>query len=102
MGIKELEGVKMKNDESITIKSYPKFLKDEHDRGVKMGILGDHCFVHGCKSKSPLYPSGDARFYCGMCEEHAGMKDRYKYYFRDKLDELQGMLYLGAIKGAWK
>ena len=85
--------------ESITIDSYPKFLKDEHERGVEMGCLGDVCFVAGCNKKSPLYPVGDARFWCGMCAKHARMKARYRIYVESKVEELQTLLYLGAVEG---
>lgn len=36
------------------------------------------CFVYDC-TKPALYEGGDARFYCGMCEEHAGMLSKYRF-----------------------
>ena len=41
----------------------------------------DECFVAGCH-KPAYYEGGDARFYCGVCEEHAHIKGRYEEYLR--------------------
>ena len=82
----------MKKPSYVIIKSYKRFLASEHLRGVRKGCLGKKCFVNGCEVEGPLYPSGDDRFWCGMCEKHAGMWKFYKMYVADKLEELQGML----------
>ena len=37
------------------------------------------CFVYDC-DRPALYEGGDARYYCGMCEEHASMEGRYRSY----------------------
>jgi DNA polymerase len=37
------------------------------------------CFVFGCGKKA-YYEGGDSRWYCGMCEEHASMKEKYNLY----------------------
>lgn len=37
------------------------------------------CFVDGC-DKPGLYEMGDARYWCGGCEEHANMKREYQWY----------------------
>lgn len=56
----------------ISFESYEEFL----ERNKVPKYNGNKCFVHGC-TKPGLYEGGDARFYCGMCEEHAGMKEQY-------------------------
>lgn len=61
---------------SIRIKSYEEFC-DEHAK-----YDGSHkCFVQGCDEPA-YYEGGDSRFYCGMCEEHAGMKEAYRIYLK--------------------
>ena len=82
----------MKHQTFAVIKSYKRFLASEHLRGVRKGCLGDKCFVNGCNVKGPLYPVGDDRFWCGMCEKHADMWKSYKMYISSKLDELKLML----------
>lgn len=82
----------MKPKTFVIIKSYKRFLASEHLRGVRKGCLGDKCFVHWCNSKGPLYPVGDDRYWCGMCEKHADMRKSYKNYIMDRLDELKLML----------
>ena len=92
----------MKQQTFVIVKSYKRFLASEHSRGVRMGCLGDKCFVNGCNVRGPLYPVGDARFWCGMCENHADMRKSYKMYIMSKLDELKllldfdNMLYEGV------
>lgn len=40
------------------------------------------CFVEWCNK--PVYcEDGDVRFYCGMCDEHSGAKERYRIYLKD-------------------
>lgn len=39
--------------------------------------FGNKCFVAGCENPAE-YEGGDARFYCGVCEEHAGIKKQYE------------------------
>lgn len=34
------------------------------------------CYVSGC-TRPAYFEGGDSRCWCPMCEEHAGMKDRY-------------------------
>ena len=34
------------------------------------------CFMPGCKNLAE-YEGGDARFYCGVCEQHSRIKERY-------------------------
>ena len=82
----------MKQKTFVIIKSYKRFLASEHSRGLRKGCLGGKCFVHGCDSKGPLYPVGDDRFWCGMCEKHADMRKSYKNYITDRLNELKLLL----------
>lgn len=56
------------------IKSYEEFANDHKKYS---GYY--QCFVHGC-DKPGYYEGGDARFYCGMCEEHVGLKESYLVY----------------------
>ena len=37
------------------------------------------CFVPGC-NKPAYYEGGDARFYCGVCAEHARLNEMYHEY----------------------
>ena len=53
----------------ISFESYEEFLERNKTYSGK-------CFVHGC-TKPGLYEGGDSRFYCGMCEDHAKMKNKY-------------------------
>ena len=44
------------------------------------------CFIPGCKNLAE-YEGGDSRFYCGVCEQHSGIQERYnnfvdKYKYR--------------------
>lgn len=81
----------MKQQTFVIVKSYKRFLASEHARGVRQGCLGNKCFVGGCNVKGPLYPVGDDRYWCGMCEKHADMRKSYKNYVASKLDELKQM-----------
>lgn len=56
------------------ILSYSEFLQDQvkYPEDTK-------CFVYDC-NKPGIYEGGDARFYCGMCEEHASMVSKYRLY----------------------
>lgn len=49
------------------------------------------CFVGGC-NKPGLYEGGDARYYCGMCEEHSGMRRSYRMYLRSLVSDANYML----------
>ena len=42
----------------------------------------DKCFVAGCNQPA-YFEGGDARCYCGMCEEHYGIKENYRRYLED-------------------
>lgn len=68
----------------VTIDSYEKFLADEAK--ASESVAGKCCFVAGCTNPPPYYRVGDARYWCGMCEEHANMRDRYRNYVQTKLD----------------
>jgi uncharacterized RmlC-like cupin family protein len=57
--------------------NYEKFLSEN----VKYNG-NSKCFVHDCK-ESALYEGGDARFHCGMCEEHAAMRGKYRLYLNE-------------------
>lgn len=60
----------------IKIKTYDEFINDHKKYD------GTHkCFIPGC-DKPAYYEGGDSRFYCGMCEEHAEMKEYYRVYLR--------------------
>lgn len=52
--------------------SYEEFCKERVKYNGKTFV----CFVQGC-NKEAWYEGGDARFYCCMCEEHAGIKESY-------------------------
>lgn len=41
------------------------------------------CFVCGCHKKAE-YEGGDARWYCGVCEEHAHLKEYYDTFITNK------------------
>lgn len=34
------------------------------------------CYIPGCNNLAE-YEVGDSRFYCGMCEEHANIKEEF-------------------------
>lgn len=57
--------------------SYEEYLKTQIKYDGKT-----ECFVGTCH-KPGLYEGGDARWWCGMCEEHANMKSRYNRYLED-------------------
>ena len=62
----------------IQVDTYEEFL-ETHKKYV-----GDQkCFIPGCDQPA-YYEGGDARFYCGMCEEHCRMKEHYRLYLRAK------------------
>lgn len=67
----------------IEVKTYKEYLADEVEASKE--YVGDHCFVAGCTNPPPYYKVGDVRFWCGMCEEHAEMRERYLNYIRNKL-----------------
>ena len=76
----------------VSIESYAKFLDNEAKASTE--YAGATCFVAGCTNPPPYYKVGDARYWCGMCEEHAGMRDRYRNYVQSKLERalLTGMV----------
>lgn len=76
---------------SITIKTYPEYLASMAKASKE--YVGDHCFVAGCTNPPPYYRAGDARFWCGMCEEHAEMRKSYLSYIRTKLQQC-GLIYV--------
>lgn len=52
----------------------------EEFRETREKYVGDaKCFAAGC-NRPARYKDGDIRFYCGMCEEHAGIKEDYRRY----------------------
>ena len=59
--------------EIMTYQQYRDAHKDPKYAGGK-----DKCFVGGC-DKVAEFEGGDARFWCGMCEEHASI--RFDYVF---------------------
>lgn len=67
----------------IELKTYKEYLADEAE--ASKNDVGGRCFVAGCTNPPPYYQVGDVRFWCGMCEEHAGMRDRYLDYVRERL-----------------
>ena len=56
------------------ILSYEEFKKSRVKYGPEC-----KCYVGGCNEPG-LYEGGDARFWCGMCEEHASLRSRYRLY----------------------
>lgn len=44
---------------------------------------GETCFVAGCDAPAP-YEGGDERYYCPMCERHAGVRESYVYHIWKK------------------
>lgn len=62
---------------NIKIKSYDDFANEhkKYDGSMK-------CFVEWC-NKPAYYEGGDVRFYCGMCDEHSGVKESYRVYLKD-------------------
>lgn len=67
----------------VEVKTYKEYLADEAEAS-KLSV-GNHCFVAGCTNPPPYYKVGDARFWCSMCEEHAGMRKNYLEYVRTKI-----------------
>ena len=67
----------------IEVKTYKEYLQEEAE--ASKGSVSDHCFVAGCTNPPPYYRTGDARYWCGMCEEHAEMRESYLRYIRNKL-----------------
>ena len=35
-----------------------------------------------CGSNNAFWEGGDARYYCSVCEEHAGLESAYKAYLK--------------------
>ena len=68
--------------------SYEQWLETKKEYSGK-----EKCFVNGC-DKPAFYEGGDARYYCGMCEEHAGMKMKYQWYLGGDTKE-------PVIAGTW-
>lgn len=50
--------------------------REYRDACKKPQYVGETCFVAGC-DKPAEYEGGDARYYCGMCEEHANIRMHY-------------------------
>lgn len=67
----------------IEVKTYKEYLAGEAEESKE--YAGSHCFVAGCTNPPPYYKVGDARFWCGMCEEHAEMREKYLSYIRNRL-----------------
>lgn len=80
----------------VTVESYEKFLDNETKASTE--YAGATCFVAGCTNPPPYYKVGDARYWCGMCEEHANMRDRYRNYIQSKLENalLKGLAQVKA------
>ena len=78
----EILEIKKYKEEKLNIRfeSYEDFLK----RNKVLKYIGNKCFVLGC-DKQAEYEGGDSRYYCGMCEKHANMKERY-------IEELENIL----------
>ena len=55
--------------------TYEEFLKDK----IMPKYEGCTCAAFDC-TKPAKYEGGDGRYQCGMCEEHAGMREQYKHY----------------------
>ena len=53
--------------------------------------LNTKCFVFDC-NKPGLYEGGDARFYCGMCEEHSNLRGRYRLYLGSLVSDAEHLL----------
>lgn len=50
--------------------------REYRDAQKKPQYAGETCFVAGC-DRPAEYEGGDARYYCGMCEEHADIRCSY-------------------------
>ena len=69
-----------------SVLTYEDFLKS------RVKYSGDtKCFVYDC-NKPGLYEGGDARYYCGMCEEHFGMRSSYRMYLGTLICDIDHML----------
>ncbi len=62
-------------DSIVDLATYPEYRESKKDSKYS-GT--DTCFVAGC-DKPAYYEGGDARYWCGMCEEHADI--RFDYVF---------------------
>lgn len=60
---------------------YKEWLKTQEKYSGK-----NKCFVADC-DKPGLYEMGDTRYWCGGCEEHAGMQMKYQDYLQSKTRE---------------
>lgn len=82
--ILEIKEIKEKKF-GVSFESYEEFL----ERNKVPDYNGKKCFVLGC-TKPGLYEGGDSRFYCGMCEDHADMKNKY-------IREMESILGISGI-----
>lgn len=78
------------------VKTYEEFLEGhkEYDGSIT-------CFAGGCNEPA-YYEGGDYRWYCGVCEKHAKVKDRYAHYLYDILDKTHARLLWDRDNGAIK
>ena len=67
----------------MKIKSFEEFREEYRKIWLEPKYFGLPCIVCG---KPAEYEGGDARFYCGVCEEHSRLKEEYKYYI-DKIEK---------------
>lgn len=67
---------------------YKEWLKTQEKYSGK-----NKCFVADC-DKPGLYEMGDARYWCGGCEEHAGMQMKYQDYLQSNTREPE-------VRGTW-
>ena len=63
-------------DSIVDLATYPEYRESKKDPKYVDGK--GKCFVAGC-DKPAYFEGGDARFWCGMCEEHADI--RFDYVF---------------------
>jgi hypothetical protein len=79
-------------NEDYIIESYEEF----KNALKKPEYFGETCFVGGC-NKPAEYEGGDYRFYCGMCEEHAGIRESYdtKIKRMERMKKIRKMWYKG-------
>lgn len=68
------------------VKTYEQFLEEHKEYDGN-----DKCFVGRCDEPA-YYEGGDYRWYCGVCEKHAKMKDRYAHYLYDVIDQAHNRL----------
>lgn len=80
LSLNELEALRLDamRTSKNPLKTYPEY-RDSHKKPEYFGCT---CFVGGC-NKPAEYEGGDARYYCGMCEEHANVKRDYLSYLCD-------------------